>query len=255
MNRFSITGVAHPAEAVDRIRHKIEAMRDRAQPRFAYVPEADWLSRLHAALDVSEPCGLEKEFVELWSRIDQELRSREERPLPVHDADINLARATWCLVRHLRPRRVVETGVARGFTSRVVLEALDAIGEGHLWSVDLPPLRRPWSDQVGLLVSDPLQRRWTYVRGSSRRVLPEVLRSTRRIEMFIHDSLHTRSNMAFELDLAWDVVDAGGVVLADDIEHNGTYATFVAERHPHHTFIARHEGKPGLFGAAFKDRQ
>ena len=37
------------------------------------------------------------------------------------DAEVSMARAAWCTVLHQRPSVVVETGVARGVTSRVVL--------------------------------------------------------------------------------------------------------------------------------------
>jgi hypothetical protein len=35
-----------------------------------------------------------------------------------NDGDAGLARAIWCLTRHLMPKKVVETGVAHGVTSR-----------------------------------------------------------------------------------------------------------------------------------------
>ena len=58
------------------------------------------------------------------------------------DGDRAQAEAIWCLVAHLRPATVVETGVAHGLTSRVILEGLHRNGNGHLWSVDLPAVIR-----------------------------------------------------------------------------------------------------------------
>jgi hypothetical protein len=57
---------------------------------------------------------------------------------PWNDGDAGLVCAIWCLIRHLRAERIVETGVAHGFTSRFILEALESNRAGHLWSVDLP---------------------------------------------------------------------------------------------------------------------
>jgi hypothetical protein len=59
------------------------------------------------------------------------------------DGEPGMIRAVWCLLRHLRPEKVIETGVARGFTSRFILEALERNSAGHLWSIDLPPVRAP----------------------------------------------------------------------------------------------------------------
>jgi len=47
-----------------------------------------------------------------------------------NDGDPELVRAIWCLIRHLNPAVVVETGVARGFTTRLILEALERNGWG-----------------------------------------------------------------------------------------------------------------------------
>ena len=66
------------------------------------------------------------------------------------DAELSMARAAWCTVPHQRPSVVVETGVARGVTSRIVLEALNRNERGHLWSIDLPhPLKKDLHAQIG----------------------------------------------------------------------------------------------------------
>lgn len=38
---------------------------------------------------------------------------------------------------HTRPEVVIETGVAHGVSTRIVLEALTQNDLGHLWSIDL----------------------------------------------------------------------------------------------------------------------
>ena len=92
------------------------------------------------------------------------------------DADPSLSAVTWCAVRHLRPMNVIETGVARGVTSRVILEAMFLNGFGHLWSVDLPhPFRPELHHEIAAAVPSGCRSRWTYVRGSSRRQLPSCL--------------------------------------------------------------------------------
>jgi hypothetical protein len=117
-----------------------------------------------------------------------------------NDGDAGFVRTIWCLVRHLRPRKIVETGVAHGVTSRFILEALKRNGDGHLWSIDLPPLERQWREQVGVAVGDRFPDRWSYIRGSSRRHLPNLLSQLGEIDLFIHDSLHSERNVRFEID-------------------------------------------------------
>ena len=73
-------------------------------------------------------------------------------------------------MRHARPDVVVESGVALGISSRVLLEALSLNDRGHLWSIDLPhPLKHDVHDTTGIAVTDSCRPRWTYIAGESRR--------------------------------------------------------------------------------------
>ena len=118
-----------------------------------------------------------------------------------NDDESELGRAIWRLTRHLRPVNVFETGVARGITTRFILEALERNGFGHLWSVDQPPPLYPRSwEQVGAAVNSNCRRRWSYIRGSNRRRLPALLSFLGAIDLFLHDSIHTEYNTCFELD-------------------------------------------------------
>src|SRR5271156_5195455 len=99
---------------------------------------------MHDLLGLTWPCNFSSEFWALWPEVLERLKARGIRVGPSsfkqwNDGDPGLVRAIWCLIRHLRPNHVVETGVARGFTSRFILEALERNGSGHLWSIDLPP--------------------------------------------------------------------------------------------------------------------
>jgi hypothetical protein len=84
-----------------------------------------------------------------------------------------------------------------------LLEAMERNGHGALWSIDLPDLQLAWQERVWLAVPAALRVRWTYLRGESRRLLPRVLDDLGKIELFLHDGLHTYRNMMFEFELAW----------------------------------------------------
>ena len=180
---------------------------------------------------------------------------------PSNDGDAGLVRAIWCLTRHLRPDKVVETGVAHGVTSRFVLEAMERNGGGHLWSVDLPPLERNWQKHVGVAVGDRFADRWSYIKGSSRRRLPELLSRLGQIDLFIHDSLHSKRNVLFELDRAWPALRPGGAIVVDDIDANWGFQSFtqtcsghqsmICEAEPLHADLRRFNNK-GLFGIILK---
>jgi hypothetical protein len=195
-------------------------------PPCPYAEDDDWSARLHEALGWPWPCPERERFDALWLEVTA----------PFADAGVALGRgafagwgdgepgvvgAVWCAARHLRPEKVVETGVARGITSRFVLEALQENELGHLWSVDRPPLRRPdLHAQIGAAVPAGLRSRWTYVKGSSRRRLAPLLHSLGGIDLFVHDSRHSERNLLYELEHARAAVRTGGILIADDVDLN-----------------------------------
>jgi predicted O-methyltransferase YrrM len=149
--------------------------------------------------------------------------------------------------------RVLETGVARGLTTRAILEALERNGTGHLWSVDLPPLlEHDLSDETGAAVPARLYDRWTLVRGSSRRVLPELIADLGQIDLFVHDSMHTTRNLRFELERIWPALRSGGAALIDDVEKNAATAQFLQAHPPTPTVICAADDGKVLIGCLFK---
>lgn len=235
---------------MERIRERIAQRRERRPGPSFYETEPEWEGKLHALLHVEWPCAARAEFDPLWRDV---IRLLEEQNLTVgrgayggwDDADPALARAVWCLARHLRPRRVVETGVARGITTRFLLEALERNGSGRLWSIDLPPLlERKLRTQTAAAVPERCRSRWQYVEGSSRRQLPRLLADLGEIELFVHDSIHTARNLGFELDCAMAAMEARGALVADDVHMNAGFRAYAAPG----TLVCPSDDCAGLFG-------
>ena len=81
----------------------------------------------------------------------------------------------YFLVRSMRPRIVVETGVAAGFSSSAILTALKENGEGILYSSDFPYFRIKNPEKyIGLLVDEELKGNWTCLKQGDRFNLPEI---------------------------------------------------------------------------------
>jgi hypothetical protein len=242
------------------------AERELRGPQCKYECDENWERRLHDHLGVPWPCAFTSGFRELWPEVISELGAKGIRAGPQsfgswNDGDAGLVRAIWCLVRHLKPKKVIETGVAHGVTSRFILEALVRNGSGHLWSIDLPPVESDWRMQVGIAVSGRYPDQWTYIEGSSRRRLPGLLSQLGKIDFFIHDSLHSERNVRFEMDRAWAALKPGGAIVVDDVDANWGFHSFtqnfsghesmVCEAEPLHPDLRRFNNK-GLFGIILK---
>lgn len=262
--RASFTMLGHPREGIERVRGRMDRRRDKRElaalgrpPSEHYAAVSDWSQALHKAIDAPWPCPEAQQFGELWEATVSGLVAAGMRVGLAsyrgwNDGDRAQAEAIWCLVAHTRPATVVETGVAHGLTSRVILEGLQRNGTGHLWSVDLPAVDPVLHHEIGIAVPEDLRSRWTYVEGTSMRRLPELVRRLQRIDLFVHDSLHTARNTCFELDTVWPALAPGGVAAVDDIDHSLGFSRFTQRVTPAHWIAARHVTGNGLWGIAVK---
>jgi len=139
-----------------------------------------------------------------------------------NDADCE---SLYHLVRALRPRVVVETGVCYGASSAYILEALEANGEGRLYSIDLGNTKdEPPND---FFVPRRLLGRWTLCVGDARKLLPPLLTRLGEIDLFHHDSLHTYEHMTWEYETALGGLSPGGVISSHDVN------AVLSLRHPY----------------------
>jgi len=265
--RASRSMLRHPGQGIERIRGRLDRHHDQRQKASLgasmadfYGAAADWRARLHAGLGVPSPCPALASFDDLWEKMITDLAGAGLRVGLAsyggwNDGDHAFSEAIWCIVAHIRPQRVVETGVAHGLTSRIILQGLQANGVGRLWSIDLPAVDSVLHHEIGIAVPDGLRSRWTYVSGTSRQRLPHLLNELGTIDLFVHDSLHTGRNTRFELDSAWPVIRPGGVAVVDDVDHSLAFDAFVRHAHPAESLAARHVTGAGLWGLAIKAKE
>jgi Methyltransferase domain len=220
-----------------------------------------WDEHLHGLLGAAWPCPQDRRIDAIIADIGELLAARGLRSgrgsyAYYSDADTSLCRAVWCVALHTRAEVVIETGVAHGITSRIVLEALNQNDFGHLWSIDLPfPFDHQLRTETGAAVTDACRPRWSYLEGSSRQKLPPLVTEVGRVEMFIHDSLHTTRNTLFEMEQAASAMPERGVMLVDDIDSHEGFTTF-ARRHPEYqTIICPSGDEVGMFGIAVKSKR
>ena len=237
-----------PSEFSDRIKTAVEGMisppqRPTGSTGLDLGAMLD-LSSKHLGVDLNafhqEPAAVEIREHIAASRA----RLNRSASAAMHDADAGLPDFCYAVCRALRPRVVVETGVGSGVTTAFILQALAANGEGHLWSIDLPPVSA--EEFAGSFVPQHLRSRWTLLRGRTRDLLPRLLRDLPVPDVFLHDSLHTTRNMTFEFNAAWQKMAAGGILLSDDIHMSKAFDRFITGNQVGLSLVG------SRFGIAFK---
>jgi predicted O-methyltransferase YrrM len=119
----------------------------------------------------------------------------------------------YSLIRSLKPKVILETGVANGHSSSVMLWALSKNGCGELHSIDL-------SEDVGRLISPEQKSQWhLHLLDSSglKKSYLSMLAALPAVDMMIHDSDHSYQWMRFELEGALPRMSKNGVIACDDV--------------------------------------
>lgn len=147
--------------------------------------------------------------------------------------------------------RVVETGVAYGWSSLAALAALRETG-GRLVSVDMPYPKAGNEAFVGIVVPDEWRQGWTLIRKPDRNGLRQALAQFDAIDLCHYDSDKSYPGRMFAFPLLWRALRPGGIFISDDINDNFAFRDFfgklgvrfaVVHCRGKHVGIAR---KPGL---------
>jgi predicted O-methyltransferase YrrM len=140
----------------------------------------------------------------------------------------------YLVVRSLRPRHVVETGVRPGYSTAWILAGLEANGSGDLVSLGPGPTQgRATGVQdasVGQLVPPSLRGRWTLVLGNTEERLASILEEHGAVDLYFYDNGPDPSRARFELRSAWAALSAVGVLLAHHVDSNPAWSEFCRQQ-------------------------
>lgn len=155
----------------------------------------------------------------------------------------------YTIIRKEKPKIVVETGVCNGFSTGVILYALEKNQKGRLYSIDYPfhsddsidefksetfsgygGASIPADKNPGWVVKDQLKERWEYKEGKSQKILPELVNELEKIDIFMHDSEHSHPAMMFEYEIVWPLLT--NMLISDDISWNQAFDIFSEVRVP-----------------------
>jgi predicted O-methyltransferase YrrM len=195
----------------------------------------------------------EKELEELELHVKQNLKKlknekypSKKKPYPT-DYSINSdsRKFLYCLCRILKPKNVIETGVAYGISSSYILQALKDNEFGKLYSID--SIFRPWQteEMIGSIIPKKLKNNWELIIGKSTEKLESISNEVNDLDIFIHDSSHTYENMMFEFNMIIKKIKKNGVIISDDIIDNDAFYDFTSANNVK-KYVVKVEGNQGL---------
>ncbi len=214
--------------------------------------ERSWLPTMFGELDSVTGIG-EMESKEFLAFLDQKTRVWGLK----HRCGSYYAALFLCS-RWTRAKNIIETGVGYGYSSYTLLASSPDV---NVISIDFPnkeyfePTRygkmRHGIIETGVAVPSEFRDRWELIIGDAKTELPKVVDRSREIDIFLHDSEHTREHMLFEYETALPLIRKGGMLISDDVELNTAFNDFCNKHDLRFTILGLEE-KESDVGVAVK---
>jgi predicted O-methyltransferase YrrM len=165
--------------------------------------------------------GVREMFKEVF---DQAQETAEKCPVKMGGAaNLDLL---YNIVENSGARKVIETGVAYGWSSLVLLLSLATREESVLVSTDMPYINRSSAEYVGCVVPEKLRSCWEIIAGPDKFALPQALEKVPIIDLCHYDSDKSYNGRMWAYELLWDALKSGGYFISDDIGDNLAFRDF-----------------------------
>lgn len=229
--------ITNPKVGIQILQAKYQSWQDSKHPVFNYAEKNLQLDDIIKALFPESPYSigdlrkdtskLQTHTSDFFDKLKNESYPSKEKPYPLeYTLDNNSGLFLYALCKIIKPKTVVETGVAYGLSSMYILQAMFENKKGTLYSID--SVFSPWQskEMIGSAIPSYLRANWRLTFGSSSEKLKNILSSLDYLDIFFHDSLHTYKNMKFEFETVWPFINKDGFLISDDISGNNAFSNF-----------------------------
>lgn len=149
----------------------------------------------------------------------------------------------YAVTRLSGAKRIVETGVAYGWSSLAILAGIQDTEDSYLVSVDMPYPKLGNDEWVGIVVPDELRENWKIIREPDRNGLIKAVSHFKgEIDMCHYDSDKSFWGRKFGFRVLWEALIPGGIFISDDIQDNLAFKEFV-ETNELEFAVTKFEGK------------
>jgi predicted O-methyltransferase YrrM len=207
------------------------------------VPDQTWNAILKDALEEAKTVSHSDQVFERRAYIEkymEEIARKYQAHYAAGWVNLDDALFLYWLVRKLKPKTIVQTGVCNGLSAAFMMLGLVKNGpHGRLHAIDLPPVFNsedagwkikgkvygvviPEGKSSGWIIPDAYRDRFEVWSGDAKALLPKMVDKVDAIDLFYHDSDHTYDHMMFEFREAKRKLKPGGLIVGDDVSWNAS---------------------------------
>jgi predicted O-methyltransferase YrrM len=135
----------------------------------------------------------------------------------------------YFLTRYLKPKVILETGVAAGFSSQSFLKAIQKNKIGKLYSSDFPYFRISNPEKyIGILIEENLKENWQLgIEGDFINIKSFLKRINTNINLVHYDSDKSYNGREKVFNLINSKIDENTFIIIDDIQDNSYFIEYI----------------------------
>jgi len=143
--------------------------------------------------------------------------------------------------------KVLETGVAYGWSSLAILLSLKKRIQSKLVSTDMPYAKMGNENFVGIIVPEELKANWVLIPEADISALPKALKILDSADIIHYDSDKSYIGRMYAYPLLYKLLRKGGLFISDDIQDNIAFKEFCEQVHVNPIIISFENKFIGLF--------
>lgn len=155
-----------------------------------------------------------------------EYADRKVEEIPITLGGAGCLDLLYYLSEYTKATKVIETGVAYGWSSLALLLSLINRTNSKLVSIDMPYPKVNNEGFVGNIVDYKLQENWILLRESDLTGIPKAISNLKEIDFCHYDSDKTYSGRVWAYPKLWSSLKIGGIFISDDISDNIAFKEF-----------------------------
>lgn len=174
-------------------------------------------------IDALQKLGVEKDIKPLSDLFPKEITQAKitAEKCPVKMGGEGATSFLYTLIKAKKPTKIIETGVAYGWSTLAILLAIKDRKEAHLISNDMPYIKMNNDDYVGCVVPENLKDQWELQREADVKGIPIALKHfNNKIDVCHYDSDKSYTGRMWASPLLWNALEKNGLFISDDINDN-----------------------------------